>query len=80
MPLERERKAEPHRCSCGAHFEVLYLDDRQDERAALPAEEAEAACPACGQRKSLSLPAGASRTLRVELAADVLADEEGAGD
>jgi len=67
MAADRERKAEPHECSCGARFELAYFDDRRGERAALPDELVDAACPACGKVRSLSLPAGAAKTLVAEL-------------
>jgi len=78
MAADRERKTEPRECSCGARFEVGYFDDRRDERAALPDELVAAACPACGKTKTLSLPAGAGKTLVAELADD--GQDEGAGD
>ena len=78
MTADRERKTEPHECSCGARFELGYFDDRRGERATLPDELVDAACPACGKAKSLSLPAGAEKTLVAELADD--GQEEGVGD
>ena len=78
MP-ERARKSDPHRCpECGAAFEISYFDDRVGERALLPMTIAKAACPACGRSRSVSLPAGAERTLEVELSEGSEADE-GAG-
>jgi DNA-directed RNA polymerase subunit RPC12/RpoP len=81
LPAEaRARKSNPHRCpECDAAFEVSYFDDRTGERAELPMTTAEAACPACGHARSLSLPAGAERTLQVELSEGAEADEGGGG-
>jgi DNA-directed RNA polymerase subunit RPC12/RpoP len=79
MPATRIRKSDPHRCpECGADFEVSYFDDRVGERAQLPLTTTEAACPACGYSRSVSLPAGAERTLQVELSG-AEADEGGGG-
>jgi len=79
MPEPRVRKGDPHRCSaCGAGFEVTYFDDRVGERALLPMSIARAACPACGHTRSVSLPAGAERTLKVELSVGSV-DEGGGG-
>ena len=75
----RTRKSEPHRCpGCGAAFDVTYFDDRTDARAQLPMTTTEAACPLCGRARSVALPAGAERTLAVELHDDE-ADEGGGG-
>ena len=75
----RVRKRNPHRClGCTASFEVAYFDDRDDERAALPGLLVDVACPRCGRTKSVSLPAGADRTLEVEIDEAEDADE-GAG-
>jgi hypothetical protein len=80
MAEARVRKSDPHRCpACGAGFEVTYFDDRVGERALLPMTIARAACPACGHSRSISLPAGAERTLLVELSEGVEADEGGGG-
>jgi DNA-directed RNA polymerase subunit RPC12/RpoP len=81
MPAEaRVRKSDPHRCpECAAAFEVSYFDDRSDARAELPMATAEATCPACGHARPVSLPAGAERTLLVELSDGVEADEGGGG-
>ena len=79
MPEPRVRKSDPHRCpACGVGFEVTYFDDRVGERALLPMTIARLACPACGYSRSVSLPAGAERTVRVELS-DGAADEGGGG-
>lgn len=79
MPEPRVRKSDPHRCpACGVGFEVTYLDDRVGERALLPMTIARLACPACGCSRSVSLPAGAERSVRVELS-DEAADEGGGG-
>jgi predicted RNA-binding Zn-ribbon protein involved in translation (DUF1610 family) len=79
MHMARARKSDPHRCpKCGTGFDVTYFDDRTGERAHLPMTTAEAACPACGHVRSVSLPAGAERTLEVELSEGAEADE-GAG-
>lgn len=80
MTATRARKSDPHRCpECDAAFEVSYFDDRTGDRAELPMATTEAACPACGHTRSLSLPAGAEQTLRVELSEGVEADEGGGG-
>ena len=60
-------------------FEVTYFDDRTGDRAHLPLTTAEAACPACGHNRSVSLPAGAEQTLEVERSEGVEADEGGGG-
>ena len=79
MPEPRARKSDPHRCpACSAGFEVTYFDDRVGERALLPMTIARAACPACGHSRSVSLPAGAERTVLVELS-EGSADEGGGG-
>jgi DNA-directed RNA polymerase subunit RPC12/RpoP len=76
----RARKSDPHRCpECDAAFEVSYFDDRTGERAHQPMTTAEAVCPACGHARPVSLPAGAERTLVVELTEGVEADEGGGG-
>jgi DNA-directed RNA polymerase subunit RPC12/RpoP len=80
MAEARARKSDPHRCpECGVGFEVTYFDDRVGERALLPMTIARAACPACGHRRSVSLPAGAERTLQVELSEGIEAEEGGGG-
>jgi hypothetical protein len=75
MTAARERKRDPHHCAeCGADFEVEYYDDRRaGPRAAAPPVLAEVACPRCGRPRSVSVPAGAERTLVVE-------EEEGEAD
>lgn len=79
MDQVRERKRDPHRClGCAASFEVAYFDDRADERAALPEVLVDVPCPGCGRTKSVSVPAGAERTLEVEIEDNEDA-EEGAG-
>ena len=76
----RTRKSEPHRCpECGAAFQVTYFDDRTGVRAQLPITTSEAACPTCGRKRSVALPAGAERTLAVELQDGSDADEGGGG-
>lgn len=76
----RARKSEPHRCpECGAAFDVTYFDDRTGVRSHLPMTTTEAACPACGRTRSVALPAGAERTLAVELRDTSDADEGGGG-
>ncbi len=76
----RARKSEPHRCpECGAAFEVTYFDDRSGVRAQLPMTTTEAACPACGRKRSVALPAGAERTVAVELHDSSDTDEGGGG-
>ena len=68
MSAARERKRNPHHCNdCRADFEVEYLDDRTGERAAAPPVLVEVSCPRCGKTRSVSLPAGAERTLAVAL-------------
>jgi predicted RNA-binding Zn-ribbon protein involved in translation (DUF1610 family) len=80
MPEARARKSDSHRCpECGAAFEITYFDDRVGERALLPMTIAKAACPDCGHSRSVSLPAGAERTLVVERSEGVEADEGGGG-
>jgi len=80
MPEARVRKSDSHRCpECGQGFEVTYFDDRVGERALLPMTIARAACPACGHSRSVSLPAGAERTLVVERSEGLEADEGGGG-
>jgi hypothetical protein len=80
MHTPRSRKGEPHRCrDCGASFEVTYFDDRTGERALLPMASLDVACPLCGRTRSVSLPAGAERTLEVELTEGAEADEGGGG-
>jgi hypothetical protein len=39
----------------------------------------QAACPACGRQRSIAVPAGAERTLAVELHDGAEADEGGGG-
>ena len=80
MPEPRVRKSDPHRCpACDAGFEVTYFDDRVGERSLLPMTIARVDCPACGQGRSVSLPAGSERTLRIEHSEGVEADEGGGG-
>jgi hypothetical protein len=80
MHAPRSRKSEPHRCpGCGASFELTYYDDRRGERAHLPMASLDVACPHCGRKRSVSLPAGAERTLEVELVEGAEADEGGGG-
>ncbi len=77
---ERDRKRDPHRCpACQAAFEVAYFDDRRDERADLPPVVVEVACPSCGRPKGATVPAGAERTLLVEVD-ELEHSEDGAGD
>lgn len=79
MTAARERKREPHHCAdCGADFEVEYFDDRTDERAAMPRVTIDVLCPECGKPKPVALPAGAERTVVVELD-EGEADEGGGG-
>jgi hypothetical protein len=77
--VDRERKRDPHRCpACQAAFDVAYFDDRQDERADQGLVTVEVACPSCGKSKVATVPAGAEKTLLVEI--DELEDtDEGAG-
>jgi hypothetical protein len=76
----RARKSEPHLCpECGAAFDVTYYDDRTGVRSQLPMTTTEAACPACGRTRSVALPAGAERTLAIELREGADADEGGGG-
>jgi len=80
MPPVRDRKRDPHRClQCAASFDVTYYDDRTDERASLPPQSVDVSCPGCGHRKSILVPAGAERTLEVELDLVDEADEGGGG-
>jgi hypothetical protein len=79
MTKTRERKRNPHHCNdCGADFEVGYFDDRKGARAAAPPVLTEVPCPRCGKARSVSLPAGAERTLLVETV-EGEADEGGGG-
>jgi DNA-directed RNA polymerase subunit RPC12/RpoP len=79
MTTARERKRDPHHCAdCGADFDVEYFDDRTGDRATAPPVAMDVACPACGKPKTVSLPAGAERTLLVELD-EGEADEGGGG-
>jgi hypothetical protein len=79
MEASRERKRDPHRCAaCEAAFEVLYFDDRGGERALLPPVTVDVACPQCGKKQGVALPAGSERTLLVEL--DLIGEaDEGEG-
>jgi hypothetical protein len=80
MAATRRPKSDPHRCpACDASFEVTYFDDRTGERAHLPMASVDVACPACGRMRSLSLPAGAESTIRVDLIEGPEADEGGGG-
>lgn len=80
MTAARERKRDPHHCAeCGADFDVEYFDDRRaGDRVSLPPVLVDVACPACGKTRSVSLPAGAERTVVVELD-EGEADEGGGG-
>ncbi len=77
MAAPREPKTELHTCTCGARLEVAYFDDRQDDRAAAPPVLSDVACPECGKARTLSLPAGAERTVSVEAAEPDVDDGEG---
>lgn len=77
MSTARERKTELHTCTCGARLEVAYFDDRQDDRSAEPPVVSDVACPECGKQRTLSLPAGAEKTVRVEAAESASDDGEG---
>ena len=78
MASSRERKRNSHHCQdCGADFEVEYYDDRTGARATAPPVLIDVPCPRCGKPRSVSLPAGAERTLVVEL--DEGEAEEGGG-
>ena len=80
MQTPRSRKSDPHHCPhCDTSFEVTYIDDRAGERALLPMASLDVACPICGRMRSVSLPAGAERTLEVELSEGAEADEGGGG-
>ena len=63
---DRERKRNPHRCECGAAFDVCYFDDRRDPERDREAVTVQVACPACGRPKTLCVPDGADRTVIVE--------------
>lgn len=80
MTPARERKRDPHHCAdCGADFEVAYYDDRRvGERAAAPPVLIDVPCPRCRKPKSVSVPAGAERTLAVDQV-EGEADEGGGG-
>ncbi|HEY7412031.1 MAG TPA: hypothetical protein VII13_14885 [Vicinamibacteria bacterium] len=74
----RERRRDPHRCkACGTAFEVTYFDDRRDARSELPPVLADVPCPRCGKTKSVTVPAGAERTLVIEPGGEV--SETGGG-
>jgi hypothetical protein len=80
MTAARERKRDPHHCAeCGADFEVEYYDDRREgARAASAPVPVDIPCPRCGKPRTVSLPAGAERTLVVDLD-EGEADEGGGG-
>ncbi len=80
MTPARERKREPHHCAdCEADFEVAYYDDRRvGERAAAPPVLTDVPCPRCRKPKNISVPAGAERTLAVDLVEGEA--DEGGGD
>ena len=68
----RERKRDPHTCAgCGASFDVTYYDDRAESAPSLY----DVRCPRCGKAKSVTIPTGAEKTLRLEL--DESEHEEG---
>jgi len=70
-----ERRWEPHTCAgCKTHFEVGYREPR--EGTALAA--AEISCPECGKHKTVSIPKGAEKDLRVQREGEDV--DEGAGD
>jgi hypothetical protein len=71
---ERERKRNPHRCGCGAAFDVCYFDDRRDPARDGDLVTVQVACPACALPKTVCVPSGADRTVVVE--ASALADED----
>jgi hypothetical protein len=80
MQEPRVRKKDPHTCpKCSTAFDVSYFDDRIGERSLLPLAIAKASCPSCGHSRTISLPAGAERTLVVE-PSDGGQDDEGGGD
>lgn len=66
MTTVRERKVELHNCTCGVRLEVAYFDDREGARAAATPVLSDVVCPECGKPKTLSLPAGAEKTVLVE--------------
>ena len=80
MKADRERKRDPHHCAdCGADFDVEYFDDRRaGQRAAASPVLIDVHCPRCGKPRSVSVPAGAERTLVVGLD-EGEADEGGGG-
>ena len=75
-PEGAERRWEPHTCAaCETHFEVGYSE--RPEEAAFSA--AEIACPVCGKHKTVSIPRGAEKDLRIRRDLDEEVDE-GTGD
>ena len=64
--LDRERKRNPHRCECGAAFDVCYFDDRRDPERDREAVTIQVSCPECSRSKTLCVPEGADRTVIVE--------------
>jgi hypothetical protein len=65
---ERERKRNPHRCECGAGFDVCYFDDRRDPMRDADPVTVHVSCPACGRSKTVCVPDGSDRTVIVEAA------------
>ncbi|HUG53152.1 MAG TPA: hypothetical protein VMR21_06105 [Vicinamibacteria bacterium] len=63
---ERERKRNPHRCDCGAAFDVCYFDDRHDPARDGDPVTVEVGCPTCGLHKTVCVPDGSERTVVVE--------------
>jgi hypothetical protein len=75
MAESAERRWEAHTCgACQTHFEVGY--NEPPEGVAWGA--AEIACPQCGKRKTVSLPKGAEKDLKVQRQDEEV--DEGAGD
>lgn len=69
-----ERRREPHRCSCGARFEVGHYGDPL-----LTAAQVDVACPACGKSHTISVPRGTEKDLVVEIAPGLEPETGGSG-
>jgi hypothetical protein len=69
-----DRRREPHKCTCGARFEVGHHGDPLETAASVDVK-----CPACGKSHTISVPRGTEKNLTVELAPG-LEPETGGGD
>ncbi len=56
-----EPRREPHRCACGARFELSHYGDPMDQPMGVDVR-----CPACGRTHALTVPED-SGEIRVEL-------------